>query len=475
MKRAIAGFFAVVALMAGAPRLHAQRLWNPDERVLITSFNEVQAVTYDGRRVYAATRNGLEVYDEVGRRWLLPSTVEDGYPFMEQAVALRYDRTQGGLWLMTASGNSYLWSELNGRWDLRPPFDAPRDIASQPAERDVAFDILRRTLSMDPMGRRFRITAVAPADRAGTYWVGTDGNNLVFADSRSLSGEWLTYGTLSRGVAALGLGADGDIWFGSDGADRRNGLTRTDRELQRWTSYESLNTRAPRSLVVAILAGDTTWTASREGVHVLTPNARSWRNIGEREGLPADDARALERTTRGVWVGTRLGLALIDAATQSVAWRSTEILRVNALAVRNDTVWVASDRGLLLALADSASVRLVPAPGYDDPRFRAGITSVARVGRSIAMLVEGRLHLFDSEWSEPVVLQSAGRAYALRGAGDRLLVLHPAGIEEWNSAAQTSQHLSAPVDIPENPRDAMRVGEYLWVATPAGAMRLRWP
>jgi ligand-binding sensor domain-containing protein len=469
-------FIALVLLIAAAPRLEAQRLWNPDERVLITSFNEIQAIAYDGRRVYAATRNGLQIYDELGRRWLLSSTVEDGYPFMEQAIALSFDRSQGGLWLIAASGNSYLWSELSGRWDLRPNFDAPRDVRSRYPDTDPAFDILSRTLSLDPAGRRFRISAVVAADRPGRYWVGTDGNNIALADSRNLSAEWLSFGTISRGVSAIGRSTSGEVWFGSDGNDRRNGITRTDAGLQRWTSYEYLTSRAPRMVVTRILAGDTTWTASREGVHVLTPNARSWQNIGEQEGLPSDNVRAMERSGRGVWAGTNMGLALIDPASLSISWRSRETFRVNALAVRNDTVWVASDRGLLLASADSASsVTVMPGPGYDDPRFRANITSVALVNGRIAVLTAGRVYLYDSQWSEPIVLQSANRAYGLRGDGDRLIVLHPDGVEEWNAATNTSNHLSAPMDIPENPRDALRDGEFFWVATPAGAMRLRWP
>ncbi|MGQ0560959.1 MAG: hypothetical protein ACT443_03685 [Gemmatimonadota bacterium] len=476
MKRALIAPIAFIALIAIAHNAPAQaRLWQPDERVTITSFGEILALTYDGQRVYAATPNGLEIYDALAQRWLLPSTVEDGYPVFERPVRLQYDRSQAGLWLVAASGNAYLWSDLSGRWDLRAPGDVPRPASRASADADVAFNILRRTLSLDPSGRRYTITAIAAADRPGTYWVGTDGGNMLRADARSLSVDWLTFGTLSRGVGALALDEQGGIWFGGDGYGMRNGITRADAQLQSWTSYEPYVTRAPRGAVTRLLAGDTIWSASAEGVHVLAPGARVWRNVGAREGLASEQVGSLERTSSGVWAGTRSGLALIDPAALRVAWRGLDGVRINGIATRGDTVWIASERGLWLARADASGVRMAPAPGAEDARFRTAITSVARVGDRIAVLAAGRVYLYDSGWSDPLLLQSAQRAYTLRGDAESLYLLYRDGIEEWNAANQTSAHLSAPYDFPAAPRDVVRSGDHLWVATPAGALRLNWP
>ncbi|MGQ0813711.1 MAG: hypothetical protein ACT4O1_04525 [Gemmatimonadota bacterium] len=474
MKRAVIAVIAVIAILA--PDSFAQaRLWDPDERVTITSFNEIQALTFEAGRLYAATSNGLEIYDADRKRWLLPSTSEDGYPIMERAVALQYDRTQAGLWLIAASGNAYLWSELSKRWDLRLDRPNRQDRQERP-ENDAAFDILRRTLTTDPLGRRFRITATARADRPGTYWVGTHGGNIMFADARNWSGEWLGFGTLSQGIAAIATDNRGDIWFGSDGYGLRNGITRADSTLQTWTSYEAYDTRAPRTAVTRILAGDTIWTASAEGVHVLSAGARAWQNIGEREGLPSEVVRAIVRGPRGVWAGTDRGLAFIDSRVLRVTWRGLDGVRIRDLAERGDTVWIASDRGLWIATADTAGVvRVDAAPGTGDPRLRSAITSVARVGERIAALVNGNVYLYESGWSNPLLLNAASRAYALRGDSESLYLLHRDGVEEWHAATNTTSHLSAPGDIPESPHDVLRVGANFWIATPSGAVRLRSP
>src|SRR5690606_31671124 len=83
--------FTLWALAAGlgallatdGARAQSGRLWRPEERILITSFHELGAVTADQRRVYAASPQGIEVYDFAVGRWEAPITLEDGFPLGE--------------------------------------------------------------------------------------------------------------------------------------------------------------------------------------------------------------------------------------------------------------------------------------------------------------------------------------------------------------------------------------------------------
>lgn len=470
----------LAALCALASRAAGQsRLWNPDERITISSFGEVLAIAYDRRNVYAATPNGLEIYDAVARRWLMPSTLEDRYPMFERPVALAYDRSQGGLWLLAASGNVYLRSDLSGVWDMRAPFDVPRELIARrsAAESDPAWRVMRGTVTLDPAGRRWPVTAIADSEVPGIYWVGTAGGNIIRADTRTLSGEWLSFGTLSRGVNAIAVAADGGLWFGGDGLGPRQGITQADRDLQRWTSYESVAARAPRRNVNRILTGDTIWAAAADGVFLLPEGARSWRRIEERDGLPDDYVRSLERTSHGIWAGTSRGLALIDPAALRATWRGMEGARINGLAVRNDTLWIATDLGLWIATSDSSGMQVLEAPGRSElPWLKMRIMSVAYAAGSIAALVEDRLYVYDTAWNGPVLLQGGRRAHELRSTGESLLILRADGLEEYNPSKKESIFLSIPADIPDGPvRDAARAGEYIWVATPSGAVRLRTP
>lgn len=478
----LAGLLALIALLGTVRTAAGQAgIWREDERITISSFNDVAAIAYDGRRVFAATLNGLEIYDAVARRWLLPSTFEDGYPVFERPSATAYDPSQGGLWLATASGNLYLWSELSGRWDLRAPGSAPAELfrASHVPDHDIAWRVLRGTVTVDSHGRRWPLSVVVPADRPGTYWAGTEGGNLLLADSRNLSAEWLPFGTLARGISAIAVAEQGGVWFGGDGLGPRDGLTQVDSALQSWTNYESYSSRAPRAAINRILAGDTTWVAAGDGVYVLAPGARVWQRIDERAGLPSTNVRVLARTSAGVWAGTRQGLALIDPAALRGVWRGMEGVRINSLAERNDTLWIAGSNGLWIAFTDASGVRVVAAPGRDGVLpLRNQVAAVARAGNSIAVLAADGVYFYDQQWSDlvPTILHAGARPRDLRGDAHGLFVLGSRGVAEWNAETDNWRHLTVPADIPVGPvSDAVRVGEFLWVATPAGAMRLRWP
>ena len=481
MQTRLAGLLALIALVVSVRTAAAQAgIWREDDRITISSFNDVAAIAFDGRRVYAATLNGLEMYDVIGRRWLLPSTLEDGYPVFERPAAVAYDQSQGGLWLATASGNLYLWSELSGRWDYRAPGSAPAELfrASQVPGNDVAWRVLRGTVTIDPQGRRWPLSAVVPADRPGTYWAGTAGGNILLADSRNLSAEWLPFGTLARGISAIAVTGQGSVWFGGDGLGPRDGLTHVDSALQNWTNYESYSARAPRRAVNRILTGDTIWAAAGDGVYVLPAGARAWQRIDDREGLPSSNVRVIARTSAGVWAGTQQGLALIDPVALRGVWRGMEGVRINGLAERNDTLWIASGNGLWIALADGGDVRVLAAPGRDAIlQLRNQVAAVARAGRHIAVLASDRVYFFDQQWSDAVrtALQAGARPHDLRGDARSLLVLGSRGVAEWDAETDNWTQLGVPTDIPVGPvRDAVRVGEFLWVATPAGAVRLRW-
>lgn len=481
MQSRLAGLLALFALVVSVRTAAGQAgIWREDDRIVISSFNDVAAIAFDGRRVFAATRNGLEMYDAIARRWLMPSTLEDGYPVFERPSATAYDQSQGGLWLATASGNLYLWSELSGRWDFRAPGSAPADLfrASRVPDNDVAWRVLRGTVTLDPHGRRWPLSAVVPADRPGTYWAGTAGGNILLADSRNLSSEWLPFGTLAQGVSSIAVTEQGGVWLGGDGLGPRDGLTHVDSALQNWTNYESYSSRAPRRAVHCILPGDTTWVAAGDGVYVLAAGARAWQRIDDREGLPSTNVRVIARTKAGVWAGTQQGLALIDPAASRGVWRGMEGVRINGLAERNDTLWIASSNGLWIAVADASGVRVLAAPGRDAVlQLRTQVAAVARAGRNIAVLASDGVYFFDQQWSDVVrnVMPAGARPHDLRGDAHGLFILGSSGVAEWDAETDNWIQLTVPADIPVGPvRDAVRVGEFVWVATPAGAVRLRW-
>lgn len=449
------------------------RIWHDDERTTITSFNDIAAIAYDGRRVFAASSNGLEIYDEIARTWQQPSTAENGYPVFARPLSALYDRSQGGLWLETTAG-MFFWSDLSRRWDRRP-FERPDTTMIRMSTRgtrdDVAWRVLSASLGLDPYGHRWPVTASTPGERNGTYWVGTAGGNIIFADARNLSSEWLSFGMLSRGAGAIAVAGNGTLWFGGDGLGPRDGITRASADLQQWQWYEAYSARAPRGDVTQLLlAGDTVWAAASDGVYVLPPNARNWQRIGEREGLLSDRVRALALTSAGAWAGTTHGIALLDRSTLRAVWTGLPAMRVYSIAARNDTVWVASDAGLSIATRDSAGGAIAQVSARP-------VIAVANAAGELYVLAGDGLYHWDGGLGARIadaVFANIGRPYALRGDARALYVLGENGVARLEGKQWS--YLTAPGDLPAAPvRDVARAGQDTWIATPGGATRVRWP
>jgi hypothetical protein len=290
----------VLGVMAAQSANAQHGFWQPDERVLITSFHMARGIATDQRHVYIATTNGLEIYDHAFRRWLLPSTAEDGYPVREGPGRIVYDPRERGIWLVTDAQTLYLWSSAMQRWEPRSGLDLPnelrRELNRTPDDRDPALAIMRNFAGRDANARTWQVTALAAADRPGTYWASTYGGNFAFIDSRNLSAQPFSYGTLSRGVSAIAVDAGGNIFFGGDGDSPRTGITRADTTLQNWEQFESRVNAGPQRRVNDLLSASTgVYAAASDGIFVLRSNR--WQKVSDAEsaasrvGGNARDAR----------------------------------------------------------------------------------------------------------------------------------------------------------------------------------------
>jgi len=535
--------FTLWALAAGlgallatdGARAQSGRLWRPEERILITSFHELGAVTADQRRVYAASPQGIEVYDFAVGRWEAPITLEDGFPLGERPSALLYDRFLDALWLGTEAGNVYVYRLTGGRWDALGPVAAgpivrmvgdPRSgdvflatpagwlrlprggLFAEPVPRgavpdgggdsspearlrrmDPFFDAIRGTITLDERLRRWPITDVEPADRPARYWVATYGGNLLYYDSRRMSAEPMAYGLLTRGVGAVAL--DGRrLWFGGDGRGPRRGVTAADVGLQQWKHYEAEYDGAPAGHVADVLpTASAVWFAASDGLFRLDRERESWQRIAEREGLPAREVYALAPGPGGVWVGTRNGLTFVtdDGAVEREGLFPARPIR--RLLASRDTLWIASDLGLWL-LPDASAARLpdaggrgairpVLAPGSDvQPGLRGRVVDVRPVGDAMFVLTEDALYRWDADgWTGPLHegVHALGRLTALAAADGQLWVAGEGGVARLDLETQRWTTYLRPTDIPETPvYDVLPMGDDVWLATPAGALRLRW-
>jgi hypothetical protein len=453
----------ILAALAG-PAYGQHGFWQPDERVLISSFLNARGIATDQRLVFIATANGLEIYDQTFKRWQLPSTIEDGYPAMQGPGRIVYDARERGIWLLTDARSLYTWSPVMQRWDQRFEQDVPAEVRARlqrgADDRDPALAIMRNFAGRDAHGRTWRVSAVEPAERSGTYWAALLGGNFSFIDTRNLSSENLTFGTLTRGVSALAV-AGGNLYFGGDGSGARMGITRADTALQRWQQYETRVGEGPQRRVNKLIMGaNAMYAASPDGLFVL--RGERWVRILD------GDVRALAQSGGRTWVGTRGTLGWLDAS-DTFTRIELPLQTVAGLAAQGDTLWVAAEQGLY-KVVDGA---ILPTGVSQQP------TGVAAANNVVVVITRSGVHTWNgAQLSTPLRLTSLrviGAPVSVTAIGDRFYIGGTAGLAEWNTRTDTWRHLTTPADIPEGPVfDVVEENGRLWLATPAGGLRLQW-
>ncbi len=516
--------FVCVALALVTPTAATPQLGSAQERTLVTSFGDVAALAVGRREIFVAAAGGIAVYDFVDDVWRPPLAPRAGYPPIEFVASLAYDGFADLLWLGAETGELLKLPLTFDRWEpagfrARAPIirivpDARegalwigtpqgwyrvRDDGSlgrfmlradqvpleirQLGERDPAFEAVRGTAGLDAQLRRFPVSAVVAGERRGIYFVGTEGGGLVRVDVNTLERAPLPFGTLSRGVGAVAV--DGArIWFAGDGQGPRDGVATADRELRRWTQFEATTDGAPRGFVARIEpAPDALWFAASDGTYRLDrrglrdgpPRPSDWTWLHSRSGLPADQSTAVAPTADGAWIGTLRGLARVDASARVTA-TFLEGRRILDLASAGDTLWVATDAGLYVSVAGAAPVA---GPGVESsPALRSGpvIGVAAHAGQRIVLVPDAHYRLENGAWAGPV------REATTLGLGTLYRLLIDDGGSVWIAGERGIARLAAgrpprawlvPMDVPVGPVRGLALdGEFVWVATPAGAFRI---
>jgi len=519
MRRATRLFLpTTVALACAAGQLGAQRgAWRPDDRVLITDFSRIGALATDQRRVFAATPDGIAVFDASAERWLDPITAEDGYPLAADPTALAYDPVSDELWLATVDGRVLSYSPFFGRWrdeglaNAPPVFDIvagnvpgggvllresrgwtvlergalrarpigggtrlpPIAVEPDPLE-DPRVRARGRTVTVDEAGRAWPVSDAVTLIGSSDIWIGSYGGYLFRYSDFDFDTRHYVYGVPGRGVGALRVTSDA-VWFGGDGRGRRRGVARADHHLEGWLQWESRVHGAPGGRVhdMAQAAGRL-WVAAEDGLYTLESGGTRWERLGTREGLPDDAVLALAPADGGVWVGTARGAAFVDLEL-AVGGRGADGTRVAGVAIAGPDLWLATDRGVLYVSGGAGGdIDAVPGrPG--DLRVGGRARSVAVLDGAVYAAFDDGVRRVDRAPAGPTLpLGRGGRDARLRAAGGRLWLAAADGVRGWDPATGDLIRYDVGSDIPSGPAYDVDVGAGgVWVATPLGALLLR--
>jgi ligand-binding sensor domain-containing protein len=501
-----------------------QRFYSPAERTLVGDGGIVHAVAVGPFDVYGATDFGIVVHDAVRERWKtpLPLPIE---MLATRPSALAFDPAAGVLWLGTAAGDIFSTSPGFDRWDRvagargrvdaivawpqdgsvyilaggewlripggtffadRVPVNALPPAVEAEATRlpdDPWFRAARGTIGLDPRNRRWDLTDVAGGRQPGEFWIATDGGGIIRFDTRSVRQAWLRYGLAGTGAGSIAM-LDGTVWVGTDGRDVRGGVAWTDPDLATW-GQQFRDDGAPAGFVAEIVTfAGAVWFAAQDGLFRLEgvpePGGRGdWSRSTSADGLASDRVRSLAVARGSLWAGTDRGLTAFDTTGRAIRSPLFTGQRVSRMATRADTLFVATDRGLqsLVVGSPAAAATARPSPAGRSPALRGRVVDVvADDSLMFAITADGIIDVSGEETPvRDAVLDRVGPPFRLALRDGHLWVAGPRGIARRDPQSHIWQAFTVPEDVHAGPVvDVLPVGDFVWAATPAGAVRLRW-
>ncbi|MES2521054.1 MAG: hypothetical protein V4617_00035 [Gemmatimonadota bacterium] len=342
-----------------------------DERQFIGSFADVRAMGISRRYVFSGTPSGIAIYDRLLSAWLPPFTRDLGFGD-DRITALAGDPVEDALWY-GVPGAVVIYRPATEQVQRTIISGVPDAIVFERGGTGTGDALVRASgawtrvsrvgITTPLMGPPAPSSVVVPATigdvyerfpglRAGAGLLLRDGESGQRAD-RALRDFAVTAGTILPERAS-------EVWLGTNG----DGMYRVDPTFQQATA---LRFGPIESGIGALaLAADGVWAASlgtsalRGGLSFARDDLQRWRWIDGTISVPMIGVRANAMSIRAerAWIATDRGVvrARLDASSELFAWTALSGLpddRVFAVAARDDGAWVGTARGLVW-VSDSA-------------------------------------------------------------------------------------------------------------------------
>jgi ligand-binding sensor domain-containing protein len=339
--------------------------------VTLRDFRYVTAVATGQSLAFFGTTAGVERLDTLRDRWLAPVTAADGLPD-SRVTALVAEPSTGDVWIGTVRGLARLaafvdvvepvfgpppfrvdrllldprdgtvWALVGGLWWVgrngspvlersggRPPFQSlvgPLPVDEVDPSRLPWTDPLWVDSPLR-FGARFRLTTL-DRDRRGDWYVGTWGDNGRRWAEATQRWEPLHFGLAGPGGGPIAASATG-YWF-LPGTSSGTSAT-ADISLAPGRVRAGLSAGSPAPAAVAHAGTDLgTW---------------SYAVPSEVEGLPSAESHAVAAVGDTVWLATDYGLVrgVADAWRR---WGPSDAAAAYALALDGNLLWMGGEEGL---------------------------------------------------------------------------------------------------------------------------------
>jgi hypothetical protein len=513
-------FLTALALAGLAPPARAQspsRDWRPEDRTVIGDFSRITSVAAAIDRVYASSPTAVVIWSPPFHQWQGPYDPPDP-TILARVTGSLVDPLDNSLWLARSDGWIHFQPELQ-IWDqgvvpggvLAIAFDAndptpglyfrtrqgwqllargglvptPSRAPARPTPPARVEDVLRTNpalqanaaqILVDPrLGVASFTSAARSADNLGWY-VGTSGVGLLYMPDGAPLPERLPFGLRSSVVGAVFAWPDG-VWAAGDRTPQSEAaLTFVDRDLKEFRSLQGLPAAGLPFAAVRRLAGQGSalWAATDRGLARIATGDGRVDLLDESQGLPDSRVYSVVSRQGRLTVGTRRGLVRVN-----------DSLRIERLAPRfadpalavfpeGDSVWVGTQRGVLLALPGQAD--LVRPAALATASLQAPVIALSSLADTVVALTRDQML-----WRDPGT-HAWTLGPNLSGLLGGLVAFTPDGPGFWVAGdrgvgfARLSTPPIRPLregDLPAASNDIAVDHDYLWVASDAGLVRFR--
>jgi ligand-binding sensor domain-containing protein len=518
MRSLLPAALAVLAILpSAAPAQSPSRDWRLEDRTVIGDFSRITAVAAAIDRVYAASPSAVLMWNPQFHQWQGPYDPPDT-TILSRVFGGLVDPLDNSLWLERPDGWVHFQPELQ-LWDhgdvpqgvVAIAFDgadptpglflrtrsgwlllprgglaaSPGRVPAHPITPARVEDVLRANPTLQANSARIlvdarlgvaRYTAAArSADNLGWY-LGTSGVGLLFMPDGAAFPERMSFGLRSPLVGALAGWPDG-IWAATDRTPLAEpALTFVEQELKQFQSLQGPAAFGLPFSAVRKMAGQGTslWAATDRGLARVATRDGRVDMLDESRGLPDGRVYTVASRQGRITAGTRRGLVRVDDSLRVERLVPRFADPVLAVFPAGDSVWIGTQRGVLLALPGQQDVVRPAALGT--PSLQAPVVALSSLGDTVVALTRDQML-----WRDPRT-EAWTLGPNLSGLLGGLVAFAADGPGFWVAGARGvgfARLRTPPVrpllegDLPGAANDVVVDDVYLWVATTGGLVRFR--
>jgi hypothetical protein len=505
---------------AAAVPVRAQSLsrdWRPEDRAVIGDFSRITSIATAIDRVYASSTAAVIIWNPQFRQWQGPFDPPDP-GILSRVFCSLVDPLDNSLWLARPDGWIHFQPELQ-LWDQGLVTDGVQTIAfdandptpglylrtargwqllprggltptpgrapARPVTPARVDDVLRTNptlqanasqILVDPRLGVAKFTAAARSfDNLGWY-LGTSSLGLLFLQDGMALPERLPFGLRSPVVGAVFSSVDG-VWAATNRTPLAEpAITFVGRELRDFRALQGgpafgLPFAAVRKLVGQ---GTALWAATDRGLaRIATDDARV-DLLDQFKGLPDVPVYAVASRQGRITAGTRRGVVRVNDSLHVERVAPQFLDPVLAVFPVGDTVWLGTQRGLLVVLPGGQNA--VRPSTLATASLQAPVVALASLGDTLVALTRDQLLWRDPRtgaWTlGPNLSAVLGGLVAFAADGPGFWVAGDQGV----AFARLGTPPVTPLrqgDLPGTANDVAVDRDFLWVATNAGLVRFR--